>query len=652
MRRSARVGWSVMLGGAALLGALGCDAGDEATVLVPDAGELDDDVVVAMDVPATPADRPASTPDAPDAPDAATAMDAPAAEDRPAAMDAPDAADDAGPARCRGDEQCAADPGGRVCDLLTGRCVACVPTADTCPAARHCDPVMLACVDGCRSDEGCRTTSDGGAVNLRCDTTAHVCVQCAGDGDCAVGRVCAGGACVAGCSASRACPAGQTCCTGACVDLMANPVSCGVCDNRCGLPNAAAFCSAGSCAVSACASGFADCDTAPANGCEVDAQTDVGNCGACGNECPTGAHVSARSCVVGRCGITCELGFADCDGDPGNGCEVDLVTTATQCGACGTVCPARPHAAPACVSRSCALRCDAGYADCDGDASNGCEVDVRVSSAHCGSCARACAVPNASAACASSMCAITTCAAGYGNCNGAYDDGCETRLDTPANCGACGRTVAEVCDGADNDCDGVVDEGCPTGLSSVRDLFASLQFGGTGGGSFADVCPAGVAVGFVGRAGSRIDQLGVRCMSLELVEDRSASPYRYVVRASGAVSSPGARGGTGGSPFIADCVAGSFVSGVRGRSGSRVDQFAFGCGYWQLVGAPTTGWRLDHVATAARGTWGGTGGSVFAYECPDGPSGQHTAVSTLSGRSGSELDAIGVRCALPGIVVR
>ncbi|TAK27961.1 MAG: hypothetical protein EPO40_14775 [Myxococcaceae bacterium] len=648
MSPSARVPLLALLGAGVFFGALGCEAGDTAGVIVPDAGEAFDvgvDLGAVEDV----VDAPPVTLDRPDAP---VGLDRPVAVDAPSTMDLPEAAVDTGPARCGSDADCSSSPDGRVCDTLTGRCVGCVPTADTCSPSRHCDPATLSCAEGCRSDEGCRVSSDGGAAALRCDTTRHECVQCVADGDCPSGRLCTGGACVAGCSPSRACPGGETCCGGACVDLMANPVSCGVCDNRCGLPNAVAFCRMGSCAVSTCAGGFADCDGAAANGCEVNAQTDVAHCGACGNACPTGPHVSARTCVVGRCGITCEVGFADCDGDPRNGCEADLVTTPTRCGTCDTVCPARPHAAPACVSRACALVCDAGFASCDGDAANGCEVDVRSSASHCGACGRACSVPHATAGCSASMCAITTCAAGFGNCNGSYGDGCETPLDTPGNCGACGRTVAEVCDGADNDCDGVVDDGCPTGLVDLGDLFSSLQFGGSGGGSFADVCPGGVAVGFEGRAGSRIDQLGVRCMRLELVEDRSVSPFRYTVRSTGAISSPGARGGGGGTPFSALCDGGAFVSGIRGRSGSRVDQFAFECGYWQVVGSPASGWRLDLLPTAPRGTWGGGGGSVFAYACPDAPSGQHTAVTTLSGRSGSELDAIGVRCGLPRVTVR
>ncbi len=45
----------------------------------------------------------------------------------------------------------------------------------------------------------------------------------------------------------------------------------------------------------ACASGLADCDMNPANGCEVDTQTDPTSCGACGHDCQGGA------CQAGAC---------------------------------------------------------------------------------------------------------------------------------------------------------------------------------------------------------------------------------------------------------------------------------------------------------------------------------------------------------------
>ena len=54
-------------------------------------------------------------------------------------------------------------------------------------------------------------------------------------------------------------------------------------------------------------------------------------------------------CGGGTCRVnTCDPGYADCDGDPGNGCETDL-SLASHCGTCNSVCPAT---APICVPAS------------------------------------------------------------------------------------------------------------------------------------------------------------------------------------------------------------------------------------------------------------------------------------------------------------
>ena len=60
------------------------------------------------------------------------------------------------------------------------------------------------------------------------------------------------------------------------------------------------------------------------------------------------------------------------------------------------------NATAACSAGGCVVaRCNAGFGDCDGNAANGCEVDLRVTAAHCGGCGAACALPNATPACAS-----------------------------------------------------------------------------------------------------------------------------------------------------------------------------------------------------------------------------------------------------------
>lgn len=69
------------------------------------------------------------------------------------------------------------------------------------------------------------------------------------------------------------------------------------------------------------------------------------NCGACGRACPP----VAPECVGGRCSEArdagadasdggCATGFADCDGEASNGCETSI-TTVVNCGGCGRACP-------------------------------------------------------------------------------------------------------------------------------------------------------------------------------------------------------------------------------------------------------------------------------------------------------------------------
>jgi hypothetical protein len=58
-------------------------------------------------------------------------------------------------------------------------------------------------------------------------------------------------------------------------------------------------------------------------------QTDIGNCGSCGNACYNlnYPNVSQYSCTVGECNISaCSQGYGDRDGNDANGCEYDLDT--------------------------------------------------------------------------------------------------------------------------------------------------------------------------------------------------------------------------------------------------------------------------------------------------------------------------------------
>ncbi|MFO0624532.1 MAG: hypothetical protein U0325_02870 [Polyangiales bacterium] len=408
------------LGLAMLFGALAaCDGAPSTSILGgPDAQSATDvrDVALAdvVDVPAAP--------DVPAVPDVVRG-DAPG-----------DVAGDV-TTRCTENAQCAAP--NPVCEVGSGRCVRCtVAEEGACLASEHCDAMTNLCVPGCRNDEGCPRGAGDGGVTGRCDRAQHVCVECAADVDCGLGRLCVGSVCVPGCNQGQGCPAGQSCCNGACADVGTNIAHCGMCGTVCRTPNGTPACMNGVCTAGMCGEGFADCNRMNADGCETALNSDLMNCGACGNACPTPANASAATCVVGRCGFTCTAGFpADCDGSATNGCEVDLrasvalrpsaatrarrpptpadrsapradatspatrasaTATATpataasrlrdalnHCGRCGNVCPVRPATPPRPAPTQAAARPATRFGNCDGDASNGCEAGLSSDRANC-----------------------------------------------------------------------------------------------------------------------------------------------------------------------------------------------------------------------------------------------------------------------------
>jgi hypothetical protein len=131
--------------------------------------------------------------------------------------------------------------------------------------------------------------------------------------------------------------------------------------------------------------------------------TDASHCGRCGNACPARANATA-TCAGGACGIACDTGFGDCDGNVSTGCEVDTRTSVAHCGACGNACPVRANATATCTAGACGVVCNTGFADCDGNATNGCEVDTRTSAAHCGACGAVCTATCVGGVCQSGQC--------------------------------------------------------------------------------------------------------------------------------------------------------------------------------------------------------------------------------------------------------
>lgn len=272
-------------------------------------------------------------------------------------------------------------------------------------------------------------------------------------------------------------------CGDRCVDLMSDLLHCGGCDIRCpgALVGEVVSCSGGSC-VRVCEANRGDCDGDPGNGCETDVSGSVGNCGSCGVACPGGGDAT---CAQGRCGIRCVGGGrGDCDGTMSNGCEIDLTSDARHCGTCHSACPLRDNATIHCEAGSCGFSCVRGHGDCDRNEGNGCEVDLGRDPARCGDCATQCPVrPNASAVCRDGTCGIQ-CVAGFGDCDGDASNGCEINLrSNVSNCGECGRACpprdgvavacqdgacAGACVGGRADCDRDGNNGCEADLLTDR----------------------------------------------------------------------------------------------------------------------------------------------------------------------------------------
>jgi hypothetical protein len=107
---------------------------------------------------------------------------------------------------------------------------------------------------------------------------------------------------------------------------------------------------------------------------------------------PCAVEGAVAACVNGACSISvCMAGRADCNSNDADGCEANL-NAPTSCGACGVQCPAAPHAVPACEASSCAITCEPGWADCNHDPMDGCEINLAGDIAHCGQCGNRCVV--------------------------------------------------------------------------------------------------------------------------------------------------------------------------------------------------------------------------------------------------------------------
>jgi hypothetical protein len=89
--------------------------------------------------------------------------------------------------------------------------------------------------------------------------------------------------------------------------------------------------------------------------------------------CDGGAHTQAL-CWFGTCTNWCDAGYDDCDGTSSTGCE-QSTRQLENCGGCGITCGFDNGTAD-CFTGSCRFGgCDDGFSSCDSNEINGCEVE-------------------------------------------------------------------------------------------------------------------------------------------------------------------------------------------------------------------------------------------------------------------------------------
>ena len=300
---------------------------------------------------------------------------------------------------------CGPQSGNAVFDCVSGKCA-------------------MRCTDAPSPGGALPTVDCNGIIDDDCEVMLGTNENCNGCGDkcpdpdkpCIYDRIAQLGRC--GCEPGR-----LYCGTQSDAPLCADPTNddnhCGGCGNACdpagggagsdgGAPptNMHYGCTNSECGHLKCDNQYGSCDGDLSNGCETSLLSNE-HCGACDNACAPGQTCRPDSKGKGEC--VCPPGLALC----GNAC-VNLTTDPKNCGACGNLCSvlgAAKGQVGTCAYGYCVQECRQGWGDCNGDPSDGCEVNLSSDQNNCGTCGNACDVL-AGQPCVGGQCAVHPCSEG------------------------------------------------------------------------------------------------------------------------------------------------------------------------------------------------------------------------------------------------
>jgi hypothetical protein len=170
-------------------------------------------------------------------------------------------------------------------------------------------------------------------------------------------------------------------------------------------------------------------DQKSCNGCQSTADPNFGcttaGCASCATLLGNPPQVTGYACSGPGCAVTsCAIDFANCDRDAANGCESNLKSDPKHCSDCAKVCDAGQF----CVNGGCEADCGAPYQVCDAAC-----VQTQGDPFNCNGCGIKCPGPpngNGNATCVAATCGFT-CNPSYGKC----PDGCWFIQNDPTHCG-------------------------------------------------------------------------------------------------------------------------------------------------------------------------------------------------------------------------